>query len=53
MPTFQTGPFAWHGLITFYVAFNAFFTGVILASWYTFAAIRRIESDEAATPGGS
>lgn len=53
MPTFQTGPFAWHGLITFYVALNAFFAWVIVASWYTFAAIRRIESDEAATSSAS
>jgi hypothetical protein len=53
MPTFQTGPFAWHGLITFYIALNAFFAWVILTSWYTFAAIRRIESDEAATTSTS
>jgi hypothetical protein len=50
MPTFETGPFAWHGLITFYLGLAAFFGWVILTSWYTFAAIRRIESDEAASP---
>lgn len=49
MPSFQSGPFAWHGLITYYLALNAFFGWVVLASWYTFAAIRRIESDEDAT----
>lgn len=53
MPTFHTGPFAWHGLLTFYVALNAFFAWVIITSWYTFAAIRRIQSDEAVTPGAS
>jgi magnesium-transporting ATPase (P-type) len=53
MPTFQSGPFAWHGLITYYLALNAFFAWVIVTSWYTFAAIRRIESDENATLSAS
>ncbi|MBC2637850.1 MULTISPECIES: hypothetical protein [unclassified Rhodococcus (in: high G+C Gram-positive bacteria)] len=49
MPSFQSGPFAWHGLITYYLGLNAYFGWVIVTSWYTFAAIRRLKSDDAAT----
>ena len=49
MPSFQSGPFAWHGLITYYLGLNAFFAWVIVTSWYTFAAIRRLKSDDAET----
>jgi hypothetical protein len=46
MPFFVTGPFAWQGLITLYVALAAFFTWAILVSRYTLVAIRRIEREE-------
>jgi hypothetical protein len=46
MPTFQTGPFAWHGLLTFYVGLGALFTWIAVISGYTLRAIRRIEQDE-------
>lgn len=46
MPSFQSGPFAWQGIITLYIALGAFFTWQILVCWYLFAAIRRIEADD-------
>ena len=44
MPSFQTGPFSWQGLITLYVALGAFFVWTVITSTYLLRAIRRIEN---------
>jgi hypothetical protein len=46
MPSFQTGPFSWQGLITLYIGLGAFFVWAFLTSWYVVAAVKRIERDE-------
>jgi hypothetical protein len=51
LPSFQTGPFSWQGLVTLYIGLGAFFVWTIVTSWCTFAAIRRIEADERALNG--
>ena len=45
MPSFQTGPFSWQGLITLYIALGAFFVWTVIASWYLLRAIKSIESE--------
>jgi len=46
MPFLINGPFAWHGLLTFWIALGAYFVWLFLASYYTFSAIRTIEIEE-------
>jgi hypothetical protein len=43
IPFLQHGPFAWHGLITFYVVLALFGAWVILVSWHVIRAIGTIE----------
>lgn len=43
---FRSGPFAWNGLLAFWVAAGAFFVWLLVMSWLTLRAI----GDEAAAP---
>jgi hypothetical protein len=45
MPSFTSGPFSWHGLITFYIALGAFFLWVAAVVPITLRAITTIERE--------
>jgi len=45
MPYFKTGLFAWDGLVNYWVGFLAWFVWIIGQSYYTFAAISRLEQE--------
>ena len=47
LPFFQTGPFAWNGLIGFWVAALCFFGWIIVMWWATVNAIRQEAEQEA------
>jgi hypothetical protein len=38
---FKSGPFSYHGLMSFYVATAGFFAWVVVLSWYAIRALRR------------
>lgn len=48
MPFLMKGPFAWHGLISFYVAIGPFFPWAVITCFYVFKAINRLEQEELA-----
>ena len=45
MPFFLNGPFAWNGLINYYVALSPFFLWMALASYHVFKIINRLEQE--------
>jgi hypothetical protein len=45
---FRTGPFAWNGLLAFWVAASAFFIWLLVMPWIT---LRAINNAEATSPG--
>ena len=48
LPFFFTGPFAWNGLINYWLGFNAYFLWIVLFCIYIFKAITRLEIEESA-----
>lgn len=46
IPFFHTGPFAWDGLFCYYVGLGDFFLWILVVSYYTSKAIKRLESEE-------
>jgi hypothetical protein len=48
IPFFDHGPFSWHGLISFWVVYSAYFLWVIPVSYYSIKAIGRLEQEEKA-----
>lgn len=49
MPFVMRGPFAWHGLLTYYVALGAYFVWALLSMYFSFGAIGKIERESAAS----
>jgi hypothetical protein len=49
VPFFQDGPFAWHGLISFWAVFVMFFVLIVVVTPYAFKALTRLQ-DELSTP---
>ena len=49
VPFFQDGPFAWHGLISFWAVFVMFFLLIAVVTPYAFKALRTLE-DELTAP---
>ncbi|MEV6059972.1 hypothetical protein AB0L62_08200 [Nocardia asteroides] len=47
MPSLQTGPFSWHGLLSLYVALGTFGVWITLVSFYMLRAISTIEREQA------
>lgn len=45
---FKSGPFAWHGVVTYYVILIGFFGWMGAAGFYVLKAVRRLEADETA-----
>jgi len=43
MPWLYTGPFAWHGLINFYLVMGLFFAWIVIVIWYALRAITALE----------
>lgn len=52
MPFVKNGPFAWNGLLTYWVALIGYWSWAVLAMYFVFPAIRRIQQEDAdaATP---
>ncbi|MFL6109355.1 MAG: hypothetical protein ACJ72L_20525 [Marmoricola sp.] len=48
MPFFRTGPFAWQGLISFWVVFVMFFVLIAVVTPYAWKALRRLEAEDLA-----
>lgn len=48
IPFFNHGPFSWHGLISFWVVYPAYFLWVIPVSYYALKAIGRLQQEEGA-----
>jgi len=46
MPFFQTGPFAWQGLISFWAVFVMFFVLIAVVTPYAWKALRRLEAED-------
>ena len=46
MTFFNDGPFAWHGLINFWVSLGGYFMWVLLLAIYLLSAIRRLRDEE-------
>lgn len=44
-PLFNRGPFAWHGLFTYYVGLGGYFLWIIFACHFTFQGITRLERE--------
>ena len=42
----KTGPFAWHGVVTYYVILAAFFIWMLVISFYSIKAIKSLEAQE-------
>ncbi len=49
VPFFQDGPFAWHGLISFWAVFVMFFVLIVVVTPYALKALTRLQ-DELSTP---
>lgn len=45
MPFFLDGPFAWHGLLSFWAVFVMFFVMIVVVTPYAFRALRQIEAE--------
>jgi hypothetical protein len=52
MPFVKNGPFAWNGLLTYWVALIGYWSWAVLVMYFVFPAIRRVaqEDRDAATP---
>jgi hypothetical protein len=52
MPFVKNGPFAWNGLLTYWVALIGYWSWAVLAMYFVFPAIRRVtqEDRDAAAP---
>jgi hypothetical protein len=48
MPFVQDGPFAWHGIITYWVVLSSFFVWMAATSFYLFGAVKRVEQESLA-----
>lgn len=48
IPFFKTGPFAFHGLFNFWVAYGTWFVWVIGLSYYVITAITRLQQEDGA-----
>ena len=48
MPFVQDGPFAWHGIITYWVVLTTFFLWMVATSFYLFGAVKRVEQESLA-----
>lgn len=48
MPFVQEGPFAWNGIITYWVVLSTFFAWMILVCYYLFGAIDKVQRESAA-----
>ncbi|HWU20002.1 MAG TPA: hypothetical protein VN088_00640 [Nocardioides sp.] len=46
MPLVRTGPFAWSGLISFWVVFVMFFVMIAVITPYAYRALRRLEAED-------
>lgn len=46
MPLVRTGPFAWDGLISFWLVFVMFFVMIAVVTPYALRALRRLEADD-------
>lgn len=46
MPYFKTGPFAWQGLLSFWVVFVMFFLLIAVLTPYAWKALRRLETQD-------
>lgn len=44
-PFFHSGPFAWHGLFTYYVGLGGYFLWIIVACYYVLKAINQLERE--------
>ncbi|GAB3369282.1 hypothetical protein NCG89_08420 [Spongiibacter taiwanensis] len=49
IPFFKTGPFAFHGLFNFWVAFPTWYIWIVLMSIYVIKAVYRLEAEEKAS----
>ncbi|WP_428311872.1 hypothetical protein [Hydrocarboniphaga sp.] len=49
IPFFKSGPFAFHGLFNFWIAFPTWYIWVSAVSFYTIKAIHKLEQEEAQT----
>lgn len=47
MPFFPDGPFAWHGLVTYWLVLNAFFIWMVFMCYYLFSAIDKVRQEKA------
>ena len=47
-PFFHNGPFAWHGLFTYYIGLGGFFLWILVACYYVIRAIDRLERESLA-----
>lgn len=45
VPFLQDGPFAWHGLISFWAVFVMFFVLIVVVTPYALKALRKLESE--------
>lgn len=45
MPFMMTGPFAWHGIIGFYLAIGPYFPWAVATCYYLFKAIDKVEAE--------
>jgi hypothetical protein len=45
MPFVEDGPFAWHGIITYWLVLSTFFAWMVLTSILLFPAIRQVEQE--------
>lgn len=46
VPFFQSGPFAWHGLINFWAVFVMFFIMIFVVSPYAYRALRVLQAED-------
>jgi hypothetical protein len=51
VPFFHDGPFAWHGLISFWAVFVMFFVLIAVVTPYAWRALRRLEAEDLAALG--
>jgi hypothetical protein len=45
-PFFNVGPFAWHGLFTYYIGLGGYFLWIVIACYQVYKAICRLEASE-------
>lgn len=44
-PLFRTGPFAWHGLFTYYIGLGGYFLWIIVACYQVLRGVARLEAE--------